>query len=62
MIATGLSVYGKVGEAQNKTMAANLLGKEEKPAESKEEKTAAQRHKNVVDSVIEEFDNTTDRR
>ncbi|KAI8631190.1 SPFH domain/Band 7 family protein [Xylariaceae sp. FL1651] len=56
MIATGLSVYGKVGEAQSRTMAKRLLekngvasgdtsGKQEEASES------------VVDSVVREFDN-----
>ncbi|KAI1387170.1 uncharacterized protein F4822DRAFT_429932 [Hypoxylon trugodes] len=52
MIATGLSVYGKVGEAQSRTMAKQLL---EKGEESKEEQGS------VVDSMVREFDNTTGR-
>ncbi|KAI3324320.1 SPFH domain/Band 7 family protein [Xylariaceae sp. AK1471] len=55
MIATALSVYGKVGDAQSRTMAKQILEKgnvlsgeenhEQKPSES------------IVDSVVREFDN-----
>ncbi|KAI1452229.1 hypothetical protein F4805DRAFT_43012 [Annulohypoxylon moriforme] len=55
MIATGLSVYGKVGEAQSRTMAKQLLekGKSEETAEGET---------SVVDSMVREFDNTAGRR
>ncbi|KAI0835059.1 hypothetical protein F5Y06DRAFT_143235 [Hypoxylon sp. FL0890] len=52
MIATGLSVYGKVGEAQSRTMAKQFLenGNGTKPEEEGET--------SVVDSMVREFDNT----
>jgi regulator of protease activity HflC (stomatin/prohibitin superfamily) len=60
MIATALSVYGKVGDAQSRTMARQILEKgevlssegnhEEKPSES------------IVDSVVREFDNAAAKR
>ncbi|KAI1121046.1 SPFH domain/Band 7 family protein [Nemania abortiva] len=55
MIATALSVYGKVGDAQSRTMAKQILEKggvvpeqnpEDKPKES------------IIDSVVREFDST----
>ncbi|KAI1100360.1 hypothetical protein F4804DRAFT_47528 [Jackrogersella minutella] len=55
MIATGLSVYGKVGEAQSRTMAKQLL--EQKKAEEEPEEEPS-----VVDSMVREFDNTTGRK
>jgi len=57
MIATGLSVYGKVGEAQSRTMAKSML---EQNGEG-----AGESHKgpkSVIDSVVGEFDNTTAKR
>ncbi|KAI2633421.1 SPFH domain/Band 7 family protein [Xylaria nigripes] len=53
MIATALSVYGKVGDAQSRTMAKNLLekSKEEEKAE------AEKKPESIVDSVVREFDN-----
>ncbi|KAI0120805.1 hypothetical protein F4776DRAFT_631894 [Hypoxylon sp. NC0597] len=53
MIATGLSVYGKVGEAQSRTMAKQLLEKGGATKPEEEGKTS------VVDSMVREFDNTT---
>ncbi|KAI1410655.1 hypothetical protein F5Y13DRAFT_181154 [Hypoxylon sp. FL1857] len=53
MIATGLSVYGKVGEAQSRTMAKQLLEKGNVPKPEEEGETS------VVDSMVREFDNTT---
>ncbi|KAI1134266.1 hypothetical protein F5Y05DRAFT_399349 [Hypoxylon sp. FL0543] len=52
MIATGLSVYGKVGEAQSRTMAKQLLENGGAPKPEEESKTS------VVDSMVREFDNT----
>ncbi|KAI1826787.1 SPFH domain/Band 7 family protein [Xylaria intraflava] len=52
MIATALSVYGKVGDAQSRTMAKQLL---EKNAEEKAESEKAP--ESIVDSVVREFDN-----
>ncbi|KAI1380070.1 hypothetical protein F4677DRAFT_452615 [Hypoxylon crocopeplum] len=54
MIATAMSVYGKVGDAQARSMAKQLLDKEaaaEEPAET-----------SVVDSMVREFDNTASRK
>ncbi|OTA52714.1 hypothetical protein K449DRAFT_410227 [Hypoxylon sp. EC38] len=52
MIATGLSVYGKVGEAQSRTMAKQLLEKGGAAKSEEEGETS------VVDSMVREFDNT----
>lgn len=54
MIAAGLSVYGKVGEAQSRTMAERMVrgsgaNKDAEPA-------------SAVDSMLQEFDNTDDRK
>ncbi|KAK7754546.1 Synaptotagmin-like protein 2 [Diatrype stigma] len=62
MIATGLSVYNKVGDAQGRTMARHILEKQEQgegqqPAATTEEK-ARQADSGVVDSVLREFDET----
>ncbi|KAI1772203.1 hypothetical protein F4818DRAFT_449577 [Hypoxylon cercidicola] len=69
MIATGLSVYGKVGEAQSRTMAKQMLEKQmlEKSDEGGEgdevEPTDAKPSRaSVVDSMVREFDNTTGRK
>ncbi|KAI1338807.1 hypothetical protein F5Y15DRAFT_98491 [Xylariaceae sp. FL0016] len=58
MIATGLSVYGKVGEAQSRTMAKQLLEKQGATNEHAEPESKS----SVVDSVVEEFDNAADRK
>ncbi|ETS78587.1 hypothitical protein [Pestalotiopsis fici W106-1] len=54
MIATGLSVYGKVGEAQSKTMAEKMVKRLEDGSDS----TAA-KDDSIVSEVVKEFDNTT---
>ncbi|KAI2629946.1 hypothetical protein GGR54DRAFT_587035 [Hypoxylon sp. NC1633] len=55
MIATALSVYGKVGDAQSRTMAKQLM--DQKKAEEE-----AYSETSVVDSMVREFDNTTSRK
>ncbi|KAF3068304.1 hypothetical protein GL218_08301 [Daldinia childiae] len=59
MIATGLSVYGKVGEAQNRAMAKQLAEKNES---TPEESTGPKTSQSVVDSMVREFDNTAKRK
>ncbi|KXJ88420.1 SPFH domain/Band 7 family protein [Microdochium bolleyi] len=59
MIATGLSVYGKVGEAQSKTMSRQML---QKSGIVEAEEAGSGKPKSVVDSVVDEFDNTTAKR
>lgn len=63
MIATGLSVYNKVGDAQGRTMARHILEKQEQgegqqPATATTEEKARQTDSGVVDSVLREFDET----
>ncbi|KAF6816673.1 stomatin family protein [Colletotrichum sojae] len=53
MIATGLSVYGKVGEAQARTMAKKMVDQER--AEELEEDEAGTQ-KELKDTVLESFD------
>ncbi|EXF85281.1 SPFH domain/Band 7 family protein [Colletotrichum fioriniae PJ7] len=53
MIATGLSVYGKVGQAQARTMAKQLVGNES--AEESYEGASGE-PKQLKDSVLESFD------
>ncbi|KAI0395229.1 SPFH domain/Band 7 family protein [Xylariaceae sp. FL0594] len=54
MIATALSVYGKVGDAQSRTMAKGLLlEKADAPADTKGEDKSSQ---SVHESVVSEFD------
>lgn len=52
MIATGLSVYGKVGQATSKTMA-------QKVAKGLEQGGDAEKDESIVNEVVREFDNTT---
>jgi regulator of protease activity HflC (stomatin/prohibitin superfamily) len=52
MIATGLSVYGKVGEAQSRTMAENMVKKLDDGSEGNKDNS-------IVNEVVKEFDNTT---
>lgn len=63
MIATALSVYGKVGQAQAQSMARQIVEREN-AAEA--EKAQAGEGKDVVkgavDSIVEDFDKATDRR
>lgn len=64
MIATGLSVYGKVGEAQSRSMAKQIMEKGEGSAAADEgEPTDAKPSRaSVVDSMVREFDNTAGRK
>ncbi|KAI0595175.1 hypothetical protein F4775DRAFT_570454 [Biscogniauxia sp. FL1348] len=75
MIASGLSVYGKVGEAQSRTMAKELLSRNNNaPAmEGEDVKSSSSSspppsspstptNSNVIDSVVREFDNATRQR
>ncbi|KAI0536928.1 SPFH domain/Band 7 family protein [Xylaria digitata] len=55
MIATALSVYGKVGDAQSRAMAKQLL--EKQGEENKSEENS--KPESIVDSVVREFDSTT---
>ncbi|KAI0112516.1 SPFH domain/Band 7 family protein [Nemania sp. FL0031] len=56
MIATALSVYGKVGDAQSRTMAKQLLEKGDViPAEGE---TDPKSKESIIDSVVREFDST----
>ncbi|OTB09356.1 hypothetical protein M426DRAFT_18004 [Hypoxylon sp. CI-4A] len=59
MIATGLSVYGKVGEAQSRAMAKQIL---EKGGVVGSEDGGAKPGESVVDSMVREFDNTAGRK
>ncbi|KAI0016766.1 hypothetical protein F4780DRAFT_757851 [Xylariomycetidae sp. FL0641] len=63
MIAAGLSVYGKVGDAQARSMAKQALekaGVDTAAAEADAHKPESEKSKSdsVVDSVVREFDNT----
>lgn len=64
MIATGLSVFGKVGEAQNRTMAKQLIEQQQKQNDEAEEvgPDGKPSKKSVVDSMVREFDNTARRK
>ncbi|GJC98891.1 SPFH domain/band 7 family protein [Colletotrichum higginsianum] len=55
MIATGLSVYGKVGQAQAKAMAKQIVNKESE-GESGDDAHAPKEPKALKDSVLESFD------
>ncbi|RYP12301.1 hypothetical protein DL765_007412 [Monosporascus sp. GIB2] len=65
MIAAGLSVYGKVGEAQSRTLARQVLEKggalEKDGGQSPEEK-ARKTDSGVVDSMLDSFDQTAGKR
>ncbi|KAH9907292.1 hypothetical protein F4778DRAFT_530438 [Xylariomycetidae sp. FL2044] len=58
MIATGLSVFGKVGEAQSRTMAKNLVD----GGEGSSDDTSKPAHGSVIDSMVREFDNTANKK
>ncbi|GAW14148.1 hypothetical protein ANO14919_035420 [Xylariales sp. No.14919] len=60
MIATALSVYGKVGDAQSRTMAKQLLEKNPGEGNKSEEQKAAP--ESIIDSVVREFDTTAARK
>ncbi|KAI1814281.1 SPFH domain/Band 7 family protein [Poronia punctata] len=63
MIATAMSVYGKVGDAQSRTMAKQLLEKGNVlPAEESKNKSSQDKRPNVVDSVVREFDNAASKK
>ncbi|KAI5859295.1 hypothetical protein GGS23DRAFT_600584 [Durotheca rogersii] len=62
MIATGLSVYGKVGEAQSRTMAKQLLGNGDAAPGAEPAPQARPTRASVVDSMVREFDNTANRK
>lgn len=68
MIATGLSVYGKVGEAQAKTMAKNVVdtstsaegsySKKEIEQPKSEEEASARRREQMRETMLDGFDQT----
>jgi regulator of protease activity HflC (stomatin/prohibitin superfamily) len=65
MIATAMSVYGKVGQAQAQSMARQIVQSDE--AQQAAEGTGAEGAredviKGAVDSIVEDFDKATDRR
>lgn len=66
MIASGLSVYGKVGEAQSRTMARQLLEKNngggDKEQQQQQQQDGEKTQPGVVDSVLKEFDATTNKK
>ncbi|KAK8084207.1 SPFH domain/Band 7 family protein [Apiospora hydei] len=62
MIATGLSVFGKVGEAQNRTMAEKMLQSGENNGTTKSPDEQQSPKGSVVDSMVNEFDNTANRK
>lgn len=60
MIATALSVYGKVGQAQAQSMAQQIVQRDQATeGESDQSKDVV---KGAVDSIVEDFDRATDRR
>ncbi|KAK7975296.1 hypothetical protein PG989_013759 [Apiospora arundinis] len=62
MIATGLSVFGKVGEAQNRTMAEKMAGQLQSSEDGSAKSRDEQQHGSVIDSMVNEFDNTANRK
>ena len=63
MIATGLSVYGKVGEAQSRTMARQILEKQQQQQQQQQQQSAGGDEKTgVVDSMLREFDETANKK
>ncbi|KAI0973462.1 SPFH domain/Band 7 family protein [Xylaria arbuscula] len=58
MIATALSVYGKVGDAQSRTMAKQLLEKNGAVSSSSAEDKQNNAPESIIDSVVREFDTT----
>ncbi|KAI0450821.1 SPFH domain/Band 7 family protein [Xylaria acuta] len=54
MIATALSVYGKVGDTQSRAMAKQLLEKGEEAGSGEQHRPS----ESVIDSVVREFDST----
>ncbi|KAH6647714.1 SPFH domain/Band 7 family protein [Truncatella angustata] len=61
MIATGLSVYGKVGEAQSRTMAERMV-KDSVQEDSGATKSGREQEGGIVGEVVREFDNTASRK
>ncbi|KAI0193127.1 SPFH domain/Band 7 family protein [Astrocystis sublimbata] len=59
MIATAMSVYGKVGDTQSKVMAKQLLEQQESNSSSEAKRGG---NESIVDSVVREFDSTTAKR
>ena len=57
MIATALSVYGKVGDAQAKTMAKNMIAGEQQKRELE-----APVKKSMRDRIVEDFDKVAEKR
>ncbi|KAK7932704.1 hypothetical protein PG985_003416 [Apiospora marii] len=67
MIATGLSVFGKVGEAQNRTMAEKMAGIQSNENNNNNNGTTDSQDEqakkgSVIDSMVNEFDNTANRK
>lgn len=60
MIATGLSVYGKVGEAQSRTMARQILEKQQQ--QQQQQSAGGDEKTGVVDSMLREFDETANKK
>ncbi|KAG6010898.1 hypothetical protein E4U21_002567 [Claviceps maximensis] len=62
MIATGLSVYGKVGEAQAKTMAKSVVGAQTQPAldspNTKDESPAPVKGAEIKETMLDGFHQT----
>ncbi|KAJ4328214.1 Synaptotagmin-like protein 2 [Fusarium piperis] len=55
MIATGLSVYGKVGDAQARSMAKSLVGPKKESSEADESETSHDKKPGVKETVLEGF-------
>lgn len=55
MIATGLSVYGKVGDAQARSMAKGLVGPKQESSEADESETSHGEKPGVKETVLEGF-------
>ncbi|KAI1366427.1 SPFH domain/Band 7 family protein [Xylaria arbuscula] len=62
MIVTALSVYGKVGDAQGRSMAKQLLEKDGVIEGSDKANGKSEEPESIVDSVVREFDSTTAKR
>lgn len=60
MIATGLSVYGKVGEAQSRTMAKQIMERGGMVEPDAEQTAPAEPAKSAKDAVLETFDKATE--
>ncbi|KAH7275876.1 Synaptotagmin-like protein 2 [Fusarium solani] len=55
MIATGLSVYGKVGDAQARSMAKSLVGPKQESSEADESETSNDEKPGIKETVLEGF-------